>query len=316
MPTYNRADRLARLVSALEVQDIDVPFEVVIVDDGSSPETAAELERLAASTSLDLTVIHQDNAGPAVARNAGWREARAPLVAFTDDDCVPSPGWLRALVLHLGIADVIQGRTLPDPAGEWGPWSRTVRAEREDFFATCNVGYRRDVLDRVGGFDTTFRFACDDTDLAERARESGATTSFAADALVHHEVSPSSYRAWLREKPRWVTVPLVVRRHPRIRRLLHRNYVWRATHAPSALAALGVVLLIVALATWSGLSIPLALLGVLALVPYLALRLRWQPLPGVGPRRRVLLLPATLLGDALEVGVVLVGSVRYGAFVL
>src|SRR5205085_12507798 len=128
--------------------------------------------------------------------------------------------------------DVVQGRTMPDPAGTWGPWSRSVTAEVEDFFATCNVGYRRALLEELGGFDPAFRWACDDTDLAVRAQAAGARTAFEPAALVHHEVSPSDFVAWWREKPRWEGVALIVSRHPHLRSLMYRQRRWRASHPP------------------------------------------------------------------------------------
>ncbi|HEY2557514.1 MAG TPA: glycosyltransferase family 2 protein, partial [Diaminobutyricibacter sp.] len=114
--THNRAGLLPRLVAALEAQEPCGPFEVVVVDDGSTDETFTVLEDLARVTPLDLVPVRMTrNGGPAAARNAGWQRARAPLVAFTDDDCTPQPGWLARLLDDLDRFDVVQGRTVPDP---------------------------------------------------------------------------------------------------------------------------------------------------------------------------------------------------------
>ena len=96
--THNRSDRLAALLDALRAQTLGSDrFEVVIVDDASSDGTRELLAEARGRGDLALTVLHQDSSrGPAAARNAGWRAATAPLVAFTDDDCRPSPGWLAA----------------------------------------------------------------------------------------------------------------------------------------------------------------------------------------------------------------------------
>src|SRR3954452_12468363 len=93
--TRNRADRLPRLVRALEAQEGAPPFELVVIDDASTDATSTVLAQLAASSSMRI-VAHRlvDQRGPAAARNAGWRSARGELVAFTDDDCEPQPGWL------------------------------------------------------------------------------------------------------------------------------------------------------------------------------------------------------------------------------
>ena len=203
--TYNRAERLKSLVAGLEQQRNVGPFEVIIVDDGSSDDTWAELERLAATSSLKLRPLRlPQNAGPATARNAGWRATTAPVVCFTDDDCVPQPGWLAGLLGTLGDGvDIVQGHTAPNPAHEFrrGPFSHTIWVFFEEgYYETCNIAYRREVLERLGGFDQTFRRAYgEDIDLAWRAKEAGARTAFGDDALVFHEITPSSYKAFCRE---------------------------------------------------------------------------------------------------------------------
>src|SRR5438270_6893074 len=96
--TYERAASLARLVGGLESQTLGTDqFEVIVADDGSTDDTPHVLGRLRESTPLDLRVVRNDrNRGPAAGRNLGWRVARAPVVAFTDDDCWPQPTWLEA----------------------------------------------------------------------------------------------------------------------------------------------------------------------------------------------------------------------------
>jgi glycosyltransferase involved in cell wall biosynthesis len=317
VPTYARPDRLRRLVSALEAQDLDQPFEVIVVDDGSPAETWQELIRLEASTSLSLQPLRQDaNAGPAAARNRGWQTASAPLVAFTDDDCVPATGWLSALVAALADVDIVQGQTRPDPAGLWGPFSRSVEASAEDFYATCNVAYRRTALERVGGFDTSYRRACEDTDLALRCVAAGARTGYSAEALVHHEVHPSNYRSYLKEKPRWEGVALILSRHPEVRSKLHSRWFWRDSHPPALAAAAGLSLLLVGRprrGKWALFRLGGAI-GLL--VPYLNFRTRVLPLPGVGPRRQWILLPAALAADIAEVAVLARASLRYRTLIL
>src|SRR4051812_2639852 len=92
----DRRELLAQLLASLRAQTLpSSEFEVIVVDDGSSDGTAELLEREREEGELDLTAIrHESSAGPAAARNAAWRAARAPLVAFTDDDCVATPAWL------------------------------------------------------------------------------------------------------------------------------------------------------------------------------------------------------------------------------
>src|SRR3546814_267097 len=115
-PTYQRADRLERLLRALEAQDHPRDrFEVVVVDDASTDATPQVLTAAQERAQIQLTVLRQaTNGGPAPGRNAGWRAARAPVVAFIDDDCTPEPGWVAALARAFARNDrlgVAQGRT-------------------------------------------------------------------------------------------------------------------------------------------------------------------------------------------------------------
>src|SRR5207244_4750581 len=85
--THTRAHLLPRLMAALEAQVDAGPFEAVVVDDGSTDGTWTELQRLARTASVPVEAArHATRAGPAAARNAGWRRARGPVVAFADDD--------------------------------------------------------------------------------------------------------------------------------------------------------------------------------------------------------------------------------------
>jgi glycosyltransferase involved in cell wall biosynthesis len=238
--TYNRPGRLGRLLEGLSAQTLATDrFEVVVLDNGSGPETARVLAVARARDRVALkTARYQVNQGPAGGRNAGWRLARAPLVAFTDDDCVPCPGWLAALAAaareHPGA--VIQGPTRPDPAelGQDGLLSHTVRIERlGPQFETCNIVYPRSALEALGGFDERFGGdpAGEDTDLAWRAIESGCATVFAPDAVVHHAVQRLGMAGMLRVAARWSEVTRLFARYPELRRsLLYRGLFWNVWH--------------------------------------------------------------------------------------
>jgi GT2 family glycosyltransferase len=312
--THQRRQLLARLVAAVEAQQLDAPYELVVVDDASSDGTWAELERLARQSPVPLTPLRLErNAGPATARNAGWRRARAPLIAFTDDDCVPQPGWLDALVAALADAELVQGATLPAPeqVGNHGPFSRTLEVRAENgYYQTCNMGYRRELLEALGGFDERFRHpAGEDTDLAWRARERGARTAFAADAVVHHDVRPSSFTVHLRDLWRWEGVVLTLRLHPQLRSHIHRRWWLRRSHPPAVLAVAGVVAAAGGRRPW----VRLAALALL--VPYVRYRATVAPLRG-GPRRRLAVIPLALASDLTEVGVMAIASARYRTLVL
>lgn len=310
--THNRAELLPRLVAALEGQRSG-GFEAVIVDDASTDDTQTVLAELAAGRPW-LRWVRQDvNTGPAGARNRGWRMSSGDLIAFTDDDCVPDAGWVSAMAEALQGADVVQGRTLPDPelADRIGPFGRTISVTSEEgYYQTCNMGYRRSWLERLDGFDERFRRPSgEDTDLAWRAKEAGASSAFAEAALVHHDVRPSSFTMHVKDTWRWGDCVLAVKEHPQLRTLIHRRVFFRSSHPPAILAALGVV------AALSAGSAPRRVASLALLVPYADLRLRRWPLRG-GPRRRVAAIPAALAADVTEVGVMILASARYRTLVL
>jgi glycosyltransferase involved in cell wall biosynthesis len=242
--TYNRAQLVPRLVDALEKQDFDGPFEVIIVDNGSSDDTADVLERLAARTSLDLHVLRiNDNNGPAPARNLGWRTARAPLIAFTDDDCVPTPTWLSGMVDALADVDIAQGQTIPNPEQPYVgyfAWAPTATFE-SGFYETCNIAYRRTLLEQLNGFDE--RFAHEDTervqlavwgddmDLALRAKRNGATVAFVDGAVVLHDVKPGRLKDRLADIPRRRGLVLVLKRFPEHRAMTETRWFSSPAHA-------------------------------------------------------------------------------------
>src|SRR3712207_1354018 len=94
--THQRAERLRSLLAGLRAQTLPrEDFEVVLVDDASSDHTQTVIAEELAEGSLSLrTLRHERNEGQARARQDGWQHASAPLIAFTDDDCVPAPTWL------------------------------------------------------------------------------------------------------------------------------------------------------------------------------------------------------------------------------
>lgn len=234
--THNRAAELDRALRGLSAQDRPAD-EVIVVDDGSTDGTAALLDRWAGDDRLPLRVIRRETAaGPATAREQGWRAASGDLIAFTDDDCVPGPRWLAAGERAWGgrSETFVQGRTEPEEEHP-GPFSRTLRVERLDAsFPTCNMLYSHDLLERIDGFDTeTFgrNPGGEDCDLAWRAIEAGARPIFAADAVVRHAVMHSGPLGKLRIAARWTTPMTAYARHPGLRRTMFVHGIfWKHIH--------------------------------------------------------------------------------------
>jgi histidinol-phosphate phosphatase family protein len=180
VPTVGR-DSLARLLDGLAASSGPPPGRVLLVDDRR--DRAAPLlggRPVPARLAGRVRVVAGRAAGPAAARNLGWRAARASWVAFLDDDVVPSPGWLGDLAADLGGlgAEVAgsQGRVrVPLPEGRRPTdWERNVRGLETARWATADMAYRRVVLAEVGGFDERFpRAYREDADLALRVLGAG-----------------------------------------------------------------------------------------------------------------------------------------------
>jgi GT2 family glycosyltransferase len=240
VPTRDRPEELSRLFEGLRSQALATDrFEVIVVDDGSSASaTQHVLAEESRRGELQLSSVRNETAlGQARARNQGWREARAPLVAFTDDDCVPDPAWLNALLRasEAAPAAIVQGPTEPDPLGSRrrGPFNRTVKVESlGPQYQTCNILYPRALLERLEGFDERVGqpVAGEDTELAWRAFEAGAQAAFAPDALVFHAVHELGFAGALREAARWSEAARVFALHPEARQMLSRGVFWNGWH--------------------------------------------------------------------------------------
>ena len=309
IPVRDRRQLLERCLVALEAQTYR-PFEVIVVDDGSTDGSVEEA--LAHASALDLRVMRADGVGAVAARATGVRHARGEILAFTDSDCEPSPRWLDAGVDVLARgASVVQGRT--EPIRPPRPFERTTIVRQEDgLYETCNVFYDRGAFERAGGFDVGaasrfgFRHGRDlrglgfgeDTLLGWAVRR-GGRAAFAPDAVVRHHVfaidrGDAVRRAWAAGG-----FPFLVRDVPELAPILLRSGValgtWRRVPLLVALltgAAGRRDLAAVSAAMWSTLVV--------------AHVLRDEP----SLRRRARLLVLAFQVDAVSALALLVGSVR------
>lgn len=320
--TFRRSGYLRELVAALEA--LTAPpggVEAVIVDNGSGDATWPTLLELVESSPLALAGVRvATNRGPGGGRNVGTALARGHLVAFTDDDCLPTPGWLEGVVA--GFADptvaVVQGRVVPHPGQEAvrGAWDHTVAvAGPTPFFETSNVAYRRRAVMDVGGFDEddplTARHAGgrafgEDAVLGWRVVRAGGGRAWAGDAVVHHRCVPSSYLDLLRSY-RWLEgMPGLAGRSGVVRDSLHRKVFLNDQTAKVDLALVGIGAAVVVRRPW-----PLA-----AVAPWVAMR--WpEAVHRVRSRRRApAYLAARFLVEAYGAVAFARGSIRHRRIVL
>lgn len=322
IPTHSRADLLARCLEALRAQDLDSStYEILVVDDAADETTrtliAEVAERAGPNGPVVRYLVNVRAQGPAASRNLGWRSARAPIVAFTDDDCVPDPRWLSVLTepFFRPGSTIVQGRTIPweHDRAQGGPWARTVWVLGETWlFETCNIAYRRRDLVEVGGFPgaggspatADGKAVGEDAILGWRVVEAGASLRFNPEALVYHRNEPTSYVQWLRAHAGRAVFPDLVRRSPFGRRALwHGLFLARRSAAfDLALVCLGVGL-VRRRTMWLAGMLPWA----------------WMALPEAadrGGRNPLFRLAQLGAGDLLGLSALLVSSVRHRSLVL
>lgn len=171
IPTYNRAGFLAQAIDSVLSQKYPV-FELIVVDDGSADET----RELLASYGKALVALHQENRGPAAARNTGIRAARYPLLAFLDSDDRFTPN---KLALQVAAMEAHPAMLISHTQEKWFRNGRHLNQKKRhakeggDIFARslelCVVGMstvmaRQELFALVGLFDESFP-CCEDYEL-------------------------------------------------------------------------------------------------------------------------------------------------------
>ncbi len=303
VPARDAAATLPALLDALAAQELSPAFEVLVVDDASRDATAA----LARVHPIVDRVLTGAGDGPGAARNLALVVAAAPMLAFTDADCVPAPGWLSAGLRAMGSADLVQGRVVA--AGPCGPWDRTVRVGGlSGLWETANLFARTDAVRAVGGFEPWLRprgskELGEDVWLGWRLHRAGARVAFAPDALVAHAILPRGPGGFVAERARLRFFPVMVARVPELRGVL----LWRRCFLTRRAAAFDLAMLGLVAALCSRrrrvAPLPLALVLPYARALHAASR-------GAGRRRGAARAAVHLAADAVGALALLAGSVR------
>jgi GT2 family glycosyltransferase len=221
IPTFNGASRIGNCLDSLVKQATDRDIEILVVDDGSTDNTAS-LVRSYPSVRL----LAQANAGPASARNRGALEATGKILLFTDDDCVPMPDWLAAMLQPFQDPDVVGAKGIYR-THQQSLAARFVQIEYEDkyrmmaglpsidFIDTYSAGFRRDRFLEMAGYDTSFPVACaEDVELSYRMSARGWKMKFVPAAIVYH-THPDTFLRYLKKKYKFAFWRvLAVRKNP------------------------------------------------------------------------------------------------------
>jgi glycosyltransferase involved in cell wall biosynthesis len=221
IPTFNGASRIGNCLDSLVRQMTSHDVEILVVDDGSTDNTANVVRGYPS-----VRLITQTNAGPASARNRGALEAQGDILLFTDDDCVPMPDWLDAMLDPFKDIEVVGAKGVYR-THQKSLAARFVQIEYEDkyrlmaglagidFIDTYSAGFRRDRFLEMSGYDTSFPVACaEDIELSYRMSARGWKMKFVPTAIVYH-THPNTFLSYLKKKYKFAFWRvLAVRKNP------------------------------------------------------------------------------------------------------
>jgi glycosyltransferase involved in cell wall biosynthesis len=217
LPTYNRVALVRNAIAALLRQTAPYgSYEIIVVDNNSSDGTS---EAVAEIADPRLRLIREPRQGLSYARNAGIEAARAPILAFTDDDVEAAPGWVETIVSALDAhpqVDGVGGRVLPAwirqrpswlTREHWAPLALQDHGDRRRIFdqarptglVGANVAFRRGVFERIGLFSKDLQRvkegigSTEDHDLLSRLYGAGGRMLYEPKMLVVARVQPDRY---------------------------------------------------------------------------------------------------------------------------
>lgn len=302
VPVKDRREQMLRCLDAL--LDLDYPsYDVLVADNCSSDGTPEACRERAEGASVEVSVLRLEGRLGAV-RNRAVRSARGDVVAFTDSDCLPDRGWLRAgagvLAADEGIG-VACGRTLPEEPIDGKRWPATIQVESfTGRYEGCNLIFRRDAMLAAGGFDEVVGHFWEDTAAGFALKRAGWRAAFAPDAIVFHDVSFPGYAWHLRRAWKQSHIGPVLKAYPEMRSELFWLRVFQRPR--SALFLLFVAGLALA---------PRHRASLLLTLPYAWLRFPRYPRP-----RAVTDFAELVAFDAVNVAGAFVGGVREGELIL
>jgi glycosyltransferase involved in cell wall biosynthesis len=229
--TRNRSGSLALALDAILAMDFPAGrWELLVVDNGSTDDTASVAGRVAQGRAELITVIEEPSPGLSAARNRGIRAARGEIVAFVDDDAFPEAGWLRALVevIRQEGAWVAGGPVVPIVDGElpgwfgdrylpylavWNKGPEVQALTYNEYPRGVNMAFHRDVFREVGDFSPhlgrkgSSLLSCEEIELCLRVERAGGRILYTPCARVRHLIPAA------RITPRWLARRFMAQAH-------------------------------------------------------------------------------------------------------
>lgn len=244
IPVYNGSSTIERCLDSLAYQTMPRDtYEIVVVDDGSTDNTSTIVNQwISDHPNLTVSLVYQENAGPAAARNYGVQVAQANVLLFTDADCAPLADWIEAMGRPFGLERIdnrsvqLVARETENPiVGVKGAYvteqselvPNFVQAEYEDrydrmrhlpqidFIDTYSAGYVKEILVQNEGFDPVFTTASvEDQELSFRLAQKGYKMVFEPAAKVSHIHDRNISEYWARKYAIGYWKALLTRWHP------------------------------------------------------------------------------------------------------
>lgn len=222
--TFNRAECLAKALSALDGQTVpSSSFGILVIDDGSTDGTERLCRDIARTRPNVRYERNRSNLGLATSRNLGIEMSKAPLIAFTDDDCIPRPDWVELMAEALGASPIVAGAVesptddfwkLCHNIGQFHPFLNSRKARKSRFIAGANMGFQRWVLESLGGFEPGRRMA-EDMECILRAGRAGIDVAFRPEVVVRHDPPRTGCRELLGYAARHARTTVHLRRRYR-----------------------------------------------------------------------------------------------------
>ncbi len=207
IPTYNREEQLIKSLEAFKSNnDANIDFEVIVVNDGSKYDANKILQY---RNWFNFVYFENEHLGPAYARNFGAKKATGKYIAFIDDDCAITSGWLKSIFSYFEKhKDVIAVGGAVKPMTDNKNWINVYLSETKHLdgpirvnnkivnMATANLVVERDAFFAIGGFDSSFvRIGAEDQDLVERLAKYGKIDFSDKIIVLHnHDISFKSFR--------------------------------------------------------------------------------------------------------------------------
>ncbi|WP_194768561.1 glycosyltransferase [Tamlana sp. I1] len=200
IPVYNRPDEIQELLESFEAMDGNTPFEIVIVEDGSSLSSETVVNSF--QNTLNISYYFKPNSGPGDSRNYGMRKAKGNYFIILDSDCILPKQYLNEVVKHLEIefVDCFGG---PDAAHEsFSNLQKAINFSMTSFITTGGIRGRKDSVDKFqprsfnmglskAAFEASKGFGKihpgEDPDLSIRLWELGFKTTLITEAFVYHK---------------------------------------------------------------------------------------------------------------------------------